>query len=109
MTAVIEKLSPDFTIPYDVDALESGNPERVAIYLLELAQTLQDMLRDIIDRTNFVIALADGDAVYYALPGSDGTYPVGTWRTKQVGDNLEDQVQLALGTWTFVHKRERPV
>ena len=109
MTTVLEKISPDFKIPYDEAALRSGDPVRLTAYLLELAETLQLLLRDIIDAANFSLALADGDAVYYALPGADGNYPIGTWRRIQVGDNLEDQVQLTLGVWTMAQTRERPV
>lgn len=105
----LEKLSPDFKIPYDEEALTSGDPARIAGYLLELAETLQLLLRDITDAANASLALADGDAVYYALPGQDGQYPVGTWRRIQVGDNLEDQVQEVVGEWTTVQTRERPI
>lgn len=108
MTSVLERLSPDFKIPYDEAALSSGDPARTAAYLLELADTLQLLLRDIIDVSNASLALADGDAVYYALPGGDGEYPDGTWRRIQVGDNLEDQVKVD-GTFIQAQVRERPI
>ena len=107
--AVLNRLSTDFKIPYDEAALRSGDPTRTALYLLELAETLQILLKDITDAANFSLALADGDAVYYALPDKDGVYPVGTWRRIQVGNNLEDQVQLVSGTWTTAQTRERPI
>ena len=107
MTSVLERISPDFKIPYDADALASGDPARIAAYLLELADTLQLLLRDIVDVANASLALADGDAVYYALPGSDGEYPDGTWRRIQVGDNLEDQKKIN-GVFVQVMVREPP-
>ena len=105
----LERIGSDFKIPYDEAALRSGDPTRTALYLLELAETLQLLLQEIVGAANLSISLADGDAVYYALPGQDGNYPVGTWRRIQVGDNLEDQVQLVLGDWTTVQVRERPI
>ncbi len=108
MATVLERIDTDFKIPYDEEALASGDPARIATYLLELAETLQLLLRNIADVANFSLDLADGDAVYYALPGSDGEYPDGTWRRIQVGDNLEDQVKIN-GTFIQAQVRERPI
>lgn len=105
----IDRLDSDFKIPYDEEALRSGDPVRMSLYLLEFAETIQLLLARITDVANFSLSLADGDAVYYALPDSDGNYPIGTWRRIQVGDNLEDQVQLILGVWTMAQTRERPM
>lgn len=108
-TSILTRIDPDFKIPYDEAAILSGDPKRLAAYFLEFAETLQLVLRKLSDRANFAIDLADGAAVYYALPNEDGDYPVDTWRTIQVGDNLEDQIQLTAGTWTTAFTRERPV
>lgn len=107
MATVLERLNSDFKIPYDEAALTSGDPARTAAYLLELAETLQLLLNDIVTVANFSLSLADGDAVYYALPGSDGEYPDGTWRRIQVGDNLEDQKKIN-GVFVQVQVREPP-
>jgi len=107
MTSKLERLDTNIRIPYDEDALRSGNPVRVAEYLLELVKTLQGLLEKITDATNYAIDLTDGEAVYFDLKQADGTYADGTWRRMQVGDNLEDQVKIN-GTWTQVQVRERP-
>jgi len=105
----IEKIDPDFKLPYDEDALLSGDPKRLTRYILELVRVLQDLIERIAVLTDLSIDLVDGAAVYYALKqSSDQDYPDGTWRRIQVGNNLEDQVKLS-GTWTTVSKRERPV
>lgn len=108
MTSVIEKLDSEIRIPYDEVALQSGDPLQLAEYILELVKTLQELLEKITVASNYAIDLMDGEAVYYALKRVDGTYPDGTWRRIQVGDNLEDQVKID-GTWTLVQQRERPV
>ena len=105
MPIVIEKLDEDISLPFDEVALRSGDPQLLTEYLLTLIKTLQDLLGQIVVLANYEVDLADGDAIYYALKQSDGTYPAGTWRTIQVGDDLEDQVLLGgdsvTGTWTF--------
>lgn len=104
----IEHLDTDVRIPYDEDALMSGDPTRTAEYLLELVKTLQELLEKITVASNYSIDLTSGEAVYFALRGADGTYPNGTWRRIQKGDNLETQVKIA-GTWTQQQVSERPV
>lgn len=108
MSSKLEHLDTDVKIPYDEAALKSGNPILTAEYMLELVKTLQELIENITIVSNYAIDLIDGEAVYYALKGSNGEYPNGTWRRIQVGDNLEDQVKIS-GTWTFVQRRERPV
>lgn len=105
----IEKLDTDVRLPYDESALLSGSPAQLTDYLRQLIKTLQELLGEITIVANYGLDLNDGDAVYFALRQSDGTYPIGTWRRKQVGDNLEDQIQLVTDTWTTVHTRERRV
>ena len=85
----------------------SGDPVRIAEEWFELVKTLQGLLEKITIVSNYAIDLIDGEAIYYALKQEDGTYPNGTWRRIQVGDNLEDQVKIA-GTWTFAQRRKRP-
>lgn len=108
MTSKLEKLDTDVRIPFDEEALKSGDPVRTADYMLELVKTLKELLEKITVVSNYAVDLIDGEAIYYALRGSDGTYPNGTWRRIQVGNNLEDQVKIA-GTWTLVQRRERPI
>lgn len=103
----IERLHDEVRIPYDEDALKSGNPVQLAEYLLVLVKTLQELLERITIAVNYAVDLTDGEAVYYGLKGSDGYYPNGTWRRIAVGDNLEDQVKIS-GTWTTAFTRERP-
>ena len=107
MPSTIERLHEEVRIPYDDDALRSGDPARLAEYLLILVKTLRDLLEDITTVVNYAVDLTDGEAIYYSTKGSDGEYPNGTWRRIQVGDNLEDQVKIA-GTWTTAFTRERP-
>ena len=108
MGSKLEKLDTDVRIPFDEEALLSGDPVRIAEEWLELVKTLQELLEKITVASNYALDLVDGEAIYYALKQSDGTYPDGTWRRIQVGDNLEDQVKID-GTWTFVQRRERPL
>lgn len=108
MSSKLEHLDSEVRIPFDEQALLSGNPAQLSDYIRELVVTLQDLLEKITTISNYAIDLMDGEAIYYALKSSDGTYPDGTWRRIQVGDNLEDQVKID-GTWTIVQRRERPV
>ena len=55
-----------------------------------------------------VVACGGDDGADDAAPGGGGTYPEGTWRMIQVGDNLEMQVILS-SVWTPAFKIERPV
>lgn len=107
MTSKLEHLDTDVRIPYDEEALKSGDPVRLADYVLELVKTTQELLEKLTRVANYAVDLVDGEAVYYSLKGSDGEYPNGTWRSIQVGDNLEQQVKIA-GTWTMVQRRGRP-
>lgn len=101
MPSKLDHLDPDVRIPYDEEAIKSGDPTRIADYLLELVKTVQDLLEKITIISNYAVDLIDGEAVYSKLKNPDGTYPLGTWRLIQVGDNWERQVQLVLGVWTF--------
>ena len=109
MSSVLEHLDTDVQLPYDEEALKSDNPVRIANYLLELVKTLQELLEKMTVISNYAVDLIDGEAIYSKLKNADGSYPVGTWRLIQVGNNWERQVQLTLGTWTFAGDFERPV
>ncbi len=101
---ILEKLDTEVRIPYDEEALLSKDPARIADYMLELVKTLQELLEKLTVISNYSVDLATGEAAYYALPQDDGTYPDGTWRRIQVGDNLEDQKKID-GAWVMVHRR----
>lgn len=104
----LERLDTEVRIPYDEMVLKSGDPVKIADYMLELVKTLQELLERITVISNYSIDLSTGEAVYYALPQDDGTYPDGTWRRIQVGDNLEDQKKIG-GAWIMAQRREPPV
>ena len=108
MGSKLEKLDAEVRLPYDEEALLSGDPVRIADEWLELVKRLQELLEKIMVVSNYALDLVDGEAIYYALKQSDGTYPDGTWRRIQVGDNLETQVKIA-GVWTQQQVSERPV
>ncbi len=101
MTSKLEHLDTEVRLPYDEEALLSGDKNRIADEWLELIKTLQDLLEKITVVANFNLDLYDGEAIYSKLKLADGNYPIGTWRFIQVDDNWERQVQLVLGTWTF--------
>ncbi len=107
MGNILEKLDTEVRIPYDEEAIMSKDPVRIAEYLLELVKTLQELLEKLTVISNYSVDLATGEAAYYALPQDDGTYPEGTWRRIQVGDNLEDQKKIA-GAWIMVQRRTPP-
>lgn len=109
MPTKIEHLDIDPRVPYDEEALLSGDPVKLAEEQLRLVKFLQEILEKITIATNYVIDLGGGAAIYSKLKLEDGTYPLGTWRLIQVGNNWERQVQLALGEWTFAGDFERPV
>ena len=104
----LEKLDTDVLLPYDEEVLKSGDPDRIADYMLELVKTLQDLLERMTVISNYSVDLVNGEAIYYSLKLEDGTYADGTWRRIQVGDNLEDQKKIA-GVWVMVQRREPPV
>ena len=109
----IEKLDEDLKLPFEEAVFTSEDPAQIAAYMLKLVETLQGLLRQNANVTNFNIDLNDGEAIYYQLKSSDGTYPKGSWRRIRIGDNLEDQVLLngnsLTGTWTTAQVRERPL
>ncbi len=104
---ILEKLDTEVRLPYDEEALLSKDPVRIADYLLELVKATQELLEKLTIISNYSVDLATGEAAYYALPQDDGTYPDGTWRRKQVGDNLEDQKKID-GAWVMVQRRVPP-
>ena len=104
----IEKIDPDFKLPFNEAAILSGDPQELNEYLLTLVKQLQDLVDRFAIVANFTVDLVDGAAVYYALKAEDQDYPDGTWRRLQVGGNLEDQVKLN-GTFVTVFTRERPI
>ena len=108
MGSKLKKLDADIRLPFDEEALLSGDPVRITDEWRELVKTLQERLEKITIISNYSVDLVDGEAVYCALQLADGSYPNGTWRIIQVGDNLETQVKIA-GVWTTVQVRERPV
>ena len=106
---VIERIDLDTTLPWDEDAIKSGDPIRMAEYMLELTEALQQVISNIASISNASVTFVTATEKYYDTPDEFGNYPLGTWRRVQVGNNLEDQVQLTQGVWTTVHVRERPV
>ena len=108
----IERLDTDFKLPFEEAVFTSEDPAQITAYMLKLVETLQELLRQNANVTNFNIDLNDGEAIYYQLKSADDTYPEGSWRRIRVGDNLEDQVLLngnsLTGTWTTAQVRERP-
>ena len=108
MGSVLERLDVDVQIPYDEEALLSGNPQKIADYMRELVKAIQDRFEENAEITNYGVDLNDGEALYLGLKNSAGEYPNGTWRLIMNGDNLERQVKIA-GTWTFAGAFERPI
>ena len=103
MGSVLERLEPDIRIPYDEDALLSGNPVRQAEYLLELVKTLQELLKQLVTISNYMVDLSDGEAVYIGIKNSSGEYPDGTWRIINVSGALEIQKKIS-GSFTKIAK-----
>ena len=99
--AKIDHLDIDPQVPYNADAILSGDHKRLAEEHLKLVRYIQELLDKMTIVTNLLVDLYDGEAIYSQLKLADGSYPVGTWRLIQVGDNWERQVQEVLGTWTF--------
>lgn len=97
----ILKIDPDVMIPFDEEAILTGDPTKLADEWRELVKTLQELLEKITEAANYTLDLVPGDAIYSKVKNPDGTYPLGTWRLIQVGDNWERQVQLVLGEWEF--------
>ena len=109
MSVKLEHLDTEVRLPYDEEALLSGDKNRIADEWLELIKTLQELLEKITVVSNYTLDLYDGEAIYSKLKLADGSYPIGTWRFIQVGDNWERQVQLVLGEWTFAGDFGRPI
>lgn len=106
---VIERIDLDLKLPWDEEAIKSGDPNRTADYLLELTEALQAVIGNIASIANASVTIITSTEKYYDVPDENGDYPLGTWRRVQVDDNLEDQVQLTQDVWTTAHTRERPV
>lgn len=105
----IERIDPDVTIPFDEEAILTGDPVKLAEEWRELIKRLQEILEVMTVATNYVLDLIPGDAVYSKVKNPDGNYPLGTWRLKQVGDNWERQVQEVLGVWTYAGQFGLPI
>lgn len=103
----ITRIDTDIKIPFDFVALSNRDPKEQARGILQIVKALQEILEQIITVSNLSVDLNDG-ALYSKLKQADGTYPLGTWRLIQVGDNWERQVQLTLNEWTFAGNFERP-
>jgi hypothetical protein len=103
MTSTIERLDTDVRIPYDEEALRSGDPARLAGYLLELVKTLQELLEQITVVSNYNIDAFDGEALYLATKDANGEYPDNAWRLIIVSNALEIQKKIS-GTWTKIAK-----
>ena len=95
-------------IPFDEAALRSGDPIKQAKAIKDIVKVLQIILEDITSVTNLNVDLFDGEALYSKAKLADGTYPIGSWRLIQVGDNWERQVQLTLNVWTKAGTFNRP-
>lgn len=97
----LERIDSEVKLPFDEQILLSGDRVKITEEQRKLVKTLQELLEKITIAANFALDLIDGEAIYSKLKLPDGSYPIGTWRLIQVGDNWERQVQLALGVWTF--------
>lgn len=105
---MVDFLDRDTILPYDEDALLSGDATAVAEYTLELVNTIQEILLALTAATNKIVSSVVGDAIYYAPASPDGTYPNGTWRRIQVGENLELQKKIS-GNWIQTKVEEPPI
>lgn len=92
-------------LPYDHEAIVSGDRERLASYIRELIDSLEAVQARIIQVANLVLDLGAGGAYYYDLPDDNGVYPEGTWRTLQIGNDLVDQ-RIESNVWTNQGVRE---
>lgn len=103
----IDKLDEQVRLPYDEQALLSGDPKRMEDYMRQLVKTLQQLHERIVQVANLSVDLSDGSALYLGLKDSTGDYPNGTWRFIKVGTNLELQKKMS-GSWAQVHVSEEP-
>lgn len=94
MSSTLERLDPDFRIPYDEPALESIDP-KAAGYLLELVKTLQALLEKITTVANYGLDSYDGEAFYLGTKNANGSYPTGTWRIIKVDSSLQFQEKVS--------------
>ena len=108
MASILEKVDPDLKVPFDREALLSGDPKQLTDYMRKLVKVLQELLEKVITAANFGIDLNDGEALYIGTKNEDGDYPNGTWRLIKSGDNLQRQCKIS-GTWTVAGDWERPV
>jgi len=77
----IERLDQDVLLPLDMPAILSGDPKRLASYLRELVQELQQYkIYDIHQRVNLLLDRQPGNEVYLGGKDANGNYPDGTWR-----------------------------
>ena len=104
----IERLDEEVRLPFDEEALASGDPKRLLQYMFDLVRQLRELLESNAVVTNLGINVSDGEAIYFQNKNADGTYPIGTWRLIQIGDNLVRQVQLTLNVWTKAGIFNRP-
>jgi hypothetical protein len=79
-------------LPYDHEAIVSGDQQRLAIYIRELIESLQDIQSRIVQVANLVLDVAGGGPIYFDSPDDNGIYPEGTWRIVQSGDDLLRQI-----------------
>lgn len=109
MITTIEHLDPEPRLPFDEEALLSGDPVQLTEELRKLVKTLQELLQGLTIISNHVVDLVGGEAIYSKLKLADGSYPLGTWRLIQVGDSWERQVQEVAGVWRYAGKFSLPI
>jgi len=90
-------------LPFDKDAIESGDPKELAAYLYKLVYELQIVLVGVLERVNtFTVAVQD-DYIYMGYLDSTGNWPDGTVRFVKEDDDgyiaLEKKIS---GTWSTV-------
>lgn len=109
MSSKLDHLDTEVRLPFDEEILLKGSREERTEEQRKLVKTLQELLEKFTIVANYAVDLIDGEAIYSQLKNADGSYPLGTWRLIQVGDNWERQVQQTLGTWTFAGHFGLPV
>ena len=105
----IDKIpTTEIELPFDYDAITSGDPERLADYIRELIESLQNIQTRVVKVANLILDFGAGGPIYFDLPDENGLYPVGTWRILMVGTVLERQVLesqpnnwVSQGTWNL--------
>ena len=98
----IDSLPEKVKLPFDLSAIESGDPKSLAVFFRVFVTELERVLSSDISATvNLLVDTNNVQWRYFAAPDpASGAFAVGTFRMGQTDSGIEVQEQVSAGAWT---------